>query len=523
MPELPARAEPDFQLVLVCTANQIRSPIAEALVLRFAGALPLATRSRGLLDLGPKSPPPAAIEAAADLGLDISTHRSRRLEPGSLRESDAVVGFEPVHVARPCSTAARSSSAPSSCASSWSCSSRWMLPRRATRRSERDWPSRARTPGGARFPSKISRRLSTIRTAAVAARIAAPSASSESWCRGSSTASSGRHEPPIVGSTDSGLRIVLVAEEAAGIRVLRALDSLDHTVVAVLADDAVSEQQTVAGLARRLELPVRPPGLVTSGGFAETLRRENVDLLLNVHSLQLVAPDVLAAPAIGSFNLHPGPLPRYAGLDVPSWAIYNRETQSRVDPPLAHAPDRRRPGRLLGRVRRRAGRDGDLALPQVRPARGSPRHDARRSRRERRSRARFRRSSRIGRRGATSAAVLHTTAGCSGSSRPSGWRRLSERATTARSTPPGDGLARSSGKSRSRYCAPHRGRSRQRPSRGRSASASTAECSWPPQTAGCSSNPSRWPVACSIRRRRCLVENGVRRSLCDGRRRTARD
>ena len=128
-------------------------------------------------------------------------------------------------------------------------------------------------------------------------------------------------------SERSPLRIVLVAEEAAGIRVLRALDSLEHTVVAVLADDAVSEQQSVAALARRLELPVQPPELVTSAGFADALRRESVDLLLNVHSLQLVAPEVLAAPAIGSFNLHPGPLPRYAGLDVPSWAIYNRETQ----------------------------------------------------------------------------------------------------------------------------------------------------------------------------------------------------
>jgi methionyl-tRNA formyltransferase len=123
------------------------------------------------------------------------------------------------------------------------------------------------------------------------------------------------------------LRIVLVAEEAAGIRVLRALDSLDHTVVAVLADDTGSEQQSVAGLARRLELPVRPPELVTSADLAEALRRDRIDLLLNVHSLQLVAPEVLAAPAVGSFNLHPGPLPRYAGLDVPSWAIYNRETR----------------------------------------------------------------------------------------------------------------------------------------------------------------------------------------------------
>ena len=93
----------------------------------------------------------------------------------------------------------------------------------------------------------------------------------------------------------------------------------------------------MAALAQRLELPVRPPELVTSAGFADALRRESVDLLLNVHSLQLVAPEVLAAPAIGSFNLHPGPLPRYAGLDVPSWAVYNRETQLRLDPALADA------------------------------------------------------------------------------------------------------------------------------------------------------------------------------------------
>ena len=97
----PTAAEPgnEFELVLVCTANQIRSPIAEALVRRLAGALPLATRSMGLLDIGSKPPPWEAIEAAADLGLDISMHRSRRLEPRSLRDTDAVVGFEPVHVA----------------------------------------------------------------------------------------------------------------------------------------------------------------------------------------------------------------------------------------------------------------------------------------------------------------------------------------------------------------------------------------------------------------------------------------
>ena len=99
MPAPHAGAGTDFQLVLVCTANQIRSPIAEALVQRLAGALPLATRSLGILDLGSRPSPRDAVEAAEDFGLDISRHRSRWLEPGSLRECDAVVGFEPVHVA----------------------------------------------------------------------------------------------------------------------------------------------------------------------------------------------------------------------------------------------------------------------------------------------------------------------------------------------------------------------------------------------------------------------------------------
>jgi UDP-4-amino-4-deoxy-L-arabinose formyltransferase/UDP-glucuronic acid dehydrogenase (UDP-4-keto-hexauronic acid decarboxylating) len=50
-----------------------------------------------------------------------------------------------------------------------------------------------------------------------------------------------------------------------------------------------------------------------------------VDLLLNVHALCVLPAELVAAPRIGSFNLHPGPLPRYAGLNAPSWAIYHGE------------------------------------------------------------------------------------------------------------------------------------------------------------------------------------------------------
>lgn len=64
---------------------------------------------------------------------------------------------------------------------------------------------------------------------------------------------------------------------------------------------------------------------VKDPALADRIRNLNVDLLLNVHSLYLIRPEVVAAPRIGSYNLHPGPLPRYAGLNTVSWAIYRGE------------------------------------------------------------------------------------------------------------------------------------------------------------------------------------------------------
>jgi len=103
--------------------------------------------------------------------------------------------------------------------------------------------------------------------------------------------------------------------------VLRLLAASPHRVVGVLtaglADWAPAER-------------VWPPELVKDPAFAATVRAEAVDLLLNIHSLCVVHRDVVAAPRLGSFNLHPGPLPGYAGLNAPSWAIYHGERSHAV-------------------------------------------------------------------------------------------------------------------------------------------------------------------------------------------------
>jgi methionyl-tRNA formyltransferase len=122
------------------------------------------------------------------------------------------------------------------------------------------------------------------------------------------------------------LRILLVAEESAGGRVLRTLTEMRGVTVSVLTTTAGGERgATVAQVAESLGIEVRPADLVRDADFAAWIRRERIDLLLNVHSLFLVHPAVVEAPAIGSFNLHPGPLPEYAGLNTPSWAVYHGE------------------------------------------------------------------------------------------------------------------------------------------------------------------------------------------------------
>jgi protein-tyrosine phosphatase len=85
-------------IVLICTGNRFRSPLAEAL-LRSRAPIPLDVTSLGLYDLGPVSALDQALETARRLNLDISEHRARPLKGEELAEADLVLGFERVHVA----------------------------------------------------------------------------------------------------------------------------------------------------------------------------------------------------------------------------------------------------------------------------------------------------------------------------------------------------------------------------------------------------------------------------------------
>jgi protein-tyrosine phosphatase len=90
---------PAARVLLVCTANQCRSPLAGALL-----AAALATRgvtaeieTAGLASAGYPATEPT-VTVAARLALDLSGHRSRLLTPTAIESADLVLGMERFHV-----------------------------------------------------------------------------------------------------------------------------------------------------------------------------------------------------------------------------------------------------------------------------------------------------------------------------------------------------------------------------------------------------------------------------------------
>lgn len=67
--------------------------------------------------------------------------------------------------------------------------------------------------------------------------------------------------------------------------------------------------------------------LNSDADLARDLAKYDHDWLLSIANLDMLDDDILALPRRGAVNFHDGPLPRYAGLNAPVWALINRETR----------------------------------------------------------------------------------------------------------------------------------------------------------------------------------------------------
>ncbi|WP_069301131.1 MupA/Atu3671 family FMN-dependent luciferase-like monooxygenase [Neptunicoccus sediminis] len=113
-------------------------------------------------------------------------------------------------------------------------------------------------------------------------------------------------------------RAVVIGNETLTIQCGEMLREAGHTVVAV-----VTRHPDVADWAKDAGLVLHSPD--TDLGAA--LGGMEFDWLMSIANLDMIPEAVLALPLRGALNFHDGPLPRYAGLNAPVWALLNGEAE----------------------------------------------------------------------------------------------------------------------------------------------------------------------------------------------------
>jgi natural product biosynthesis luciferase-like monooxygenase protein len=114
------------------------------------------------------------------------------------------------------------------------------------------------------------------------------------------------------------LTSVLMGEESLLIQCAEILVGRGHGIQAI-----VSSSISVRKWAEPRSITVIEP----ENGYEKTLAQLDYDWFFSASNLRMVPDEVWQRARSGAANFHDGPLPRYAGLNAPSWALLAGESQ----------------------------------------------------------------------------------------------------------------------------------------------------------------------------------------------------
>ena len=118
-----------------------------------------------------------------------------------------------------------------------------------------------------------------------------------------------------------------MAQEA--LRVLEAYPSIDLTAVVHHGDSARGFRRIRAVDAASAEKFIECKN-VNDDDVLARLEALKPDVMFNVNNFDIIKPRLLDIPSHGIINFHNGPVPRYRGVHIPSWAIINGEERHAV-------------------------------------------------------------------------------------------------------------------------------------------------------------------------------------------------
>ncbi|MEM9787666.1 MAG: AMP-binding protein, partial [Pseudomonadota bacterium] len=116
----------------------------------------------------------------------------------------------------------------------------------------------------------------------------------------------------------SSFSAVIIGNESLAIQCSEMLRDAGHRIAAV-----VTRNQDIADWAKAADLKV----ISSDSDLATELGGLDFDWLLSIANLDMIPDAVLALPKRGAVNFHDGPLPRYAGLNAPVWALLAGEAE----------------------------------------------------------------------------------------------------------------------------------------------------------------------------------------------------
>jgi natural product biosynthesis luciferase-like monooxygenase protein len=110
----------------------------------------------------------------------------------------------------------------------------------------------------------------------------------------------------------------LIGDESLLIQCGELLRERGHAIVAT-----ITGSDAVADWARSHGLPVLPPGK----NLEQDLAPYTYDWFFSIANLRMIPAPIWKRAHVGAANFHDGPLPRFAGLNCPAWAILGGETE----------------------------------------------------------------------------------------------------------------------------------------------------------------------------------------------------